>query len=118
MRGITGRLNEWLEGISAAEVKLIVQEILKDLNSAPAPTSRPILEDSRIGVASGGRSIVTKKTMADGCDPAETIRLLVLLRKLGFTDTHFSIVHHFLTERIENHLRYCRKTIQFRPASN
>ena len=51
--------------------------------------------------------------MSDYTDPAKTLKLLIKLEAIGFSDGAFSIVHHFTKpQKIATHRKYCEGRIR------
>jgi hypothetical protein len=118
MRGTSGRLNEWLQGISPEQLRLTVADVLTNTASAELMKEEPAMRSNNKTPRRNTSSVKTSANIVEGCNPKETVRLLRSLRMLGFTDDHFSSVHHFARDTIENHVNYCLRTQQFRPGSN
>jgi len=51
--------------------------------------------------------------ISEALDPKVTIDILDKLQAYGFTNSHFSALHHFVRDSIGRHLAYCKKTAKF-----
>ncbi|MBM3570194.1 MAG: GIY-YIG nuclease family protein [Alphaproteobacteria bacterium] len=89
IRGLNGRLNEWLERIEPQQVKAIVCPILATFRRSDSASEK------RKGALVNRQTENRGLESCDGQDPTKTILALNKLKKLGFTYSHFLKVHHF-----------------------
>ena len=52
--------------------------------------------------------------MAESTDPKKSIALLNELVRRGFSNDFYRQIHHRVHDTINAHIRYCKKTVEFR----
>jgi hypothetical protein len=84
LAGATGRLNEWLQGISAEEVEQIVRTVVESA-SEREPTSLPIFEPRRVQHLS---------SHPVGVSPAQLVEAATYLQQAGMSNAALRDMHH------------------------
>lgn len=124
MRGHTGRLNEWLEGVTDVVIRDLIFTTLKQEGiqheawTADAGGFQRAIHveadresPAKLSPSRNMRPANSQEASGQDATPAKTIAHLLELKRYAFDDQLFKRVHHLANASIKGHLDYCQELV-------